>query len=168
MSSEVLISALHLLSCVHGPAKHSHSSLLWSQPQVWSSSPGEAKRGNPVPSSHQLALEPASFLVASTLAKAKVAPEAGECSLGMQCFCFRKGGGKVQPAGLVLHLWRVPHFLSLVLQPWHSGKALIMGSRTQGCKKGLEGNPCQKELPVPHSPDNTHTISASPAPLCLA
>uniref|UniRef100_A0A8C3Y8G7 Uncharacterized protein n=1 Tax=Catharus ustulatus TaxID=91951 RepID=A0A8C3Y8G7_CATUS len=60
-------------------------------------SPGK-KRGNPVPSSQQLALEPASFLVAFRLTEANVAPEAGECSLGMQCFCFRKGGGKVQPS----------------------------------------------------------------------
>lgn len=49
MSSEVVMSALDLLSCVHGPAKHSHCPVLWSQPQVWNNSPGEAKGGEPSP-----------------------------------------------------------------------------------------------------------------------
>lgn len=48
MSSEVLISTLHLLSCVHGPAKHSHALALVTATGL-NNSPGEAKRDKPSP-----------------------------------------------------------------------------------------------------------------------
>lgn len=128
--------------------------------------PLERQRGiSPVPSSHQLPLVPASFLVAFRLpAKADVAPTAGEFSLGiLSDVCCRVASGGAAPrmeVGTRAQLgWcsisGVPHCWSQILLPWESGKALHGQQDTRIARRGL------KELPAPHNPENTHTISAA-------
>lgn len=95
-----IYSASVLVSC----AKHCHCPLLWSQPQVWNNSPGEAERDKPSP---KLSLadisQPHLWWLLGFLQRLTWPPEAPLSGSAMVSFASGgaargNGGGNVQPS----------------------------------------------------------------------